>query len=73
MAPRRRRVMLAQIFRVPMKREGFQVLSLDQAEMGHTSLLSALKFNFHSWLQINTELPSDCTAASASSFLCAIQ
>ena len=38
-------------------------------EKGHTSLLSAFKFNFHSWFQINAELTSDWTAASASSFL----
>ena len=47
---------------------GFQVLSFDQVEKGRTSLLSALKFNFHSWVQISTEFTTDWTAASASSF-----
>ena len=51
------------------ERAGSEVLSLDQVEKGHTSLLSAFKFNFHSWLQINMELTTVWAAASASSFL----
>ena len=43
-----------------------------EVEKGHTSILSAFKFNFHSWLQINTELTADLAVASASSFLCAV-
>ena len=35
-----------------MKIVGFQELSLDQVEKGHTSLFSVFKFNFHSWLQV---------------------
>ena len=42
-----------------------------EVEKGHTSILSAFKFNFHSWLQINTELTADLAVASAS-FLCAV-
>ena len=55
-----------------MKRAGCQVLPLDQVEKGHISLLSTFKFNFHSWLQINTELTADWAIASASSFLHAV-
>ena len=40
-----------------------QMLSLDQVEKGHTWLLSALRFNFHIWLQSNTELTTDWEAA----------
>ena len=61
--------MLTQTFRLPMKIDGFQELSLDQVEKGHTSLFSAFKFNFHSWLQVTTELTTDWAVASASSLL----
>ena len=52
-----------------MKRAGCQVLQLHPVEKGHTSRLSAFKFNFHSWLQINTELTAEWAVASACSFL----
>ena len=52
-----------------MKIVGFQELSLNQVEKGHTSLFSAFKFNFHSWLQVTTELTTDWVVASASSLL----
>ena len=55
-----------------MKRAGCQVLQLHPVEKGHTSRLSAFKFNFHSWLQVNTELTAEWAVASASSFLCAV-
>ena len=48
------------------------MLLLDQVEKGQTSLLSAFKFNFDSWLQITTKLTDDWAAASASSFLQAV-
>ena len=52
---------------------GFQVPLLDQVEKGHTSLLSAFKFNFHSWLQLTTEFTTDWALASVTSFLQALQ
>ena len=67
--PKRRGVMLTRTLLVSMKTEGCQVLSLNQVEKGHTSLLSALKFYFYSWLQINTEFTTGWAAASSSSFL----
>ena len=70
--PRRRGVVLTRTFRLPMKIDGFQELSLDQVEKGHTSLFSAFKFNFHSWLQVTTELTTDWAVASASSLLRAV-
>ena len=66
MRPRRRGVVLTQTFLVPIKIVGFQVLSFEQVEKGHTSLLSGFKFNFHSWLQVTTEFVTDWAAASAS-------
>ena len=57
--PRRQGVVLTRTFRLPMKIDGFQELSLDQVEKGHTSLFSAFKFNFHSWLQVATEFTTD--------------
>ena len=52
-----------------MKIDGVQELSLDQVEKGHTSLFSGFKFNFHSWLQVTTEVTTDWAVASASSLL----
>ena len=72
MTPRRQGVVLMWTFWVPIKIVGFQVLSLDQVEKGHTSLLSALKFDFHSWLQVTAEFTTEWAAASASSFLRAV-
>ena len=48
------------------------MLSFDQVEKGHTSLFSAFKFNFHSWLQVTTEFTTDWAAASASSYFRAV-
>ena len=50
MVPRRYGVKLTQIWLLFMKRASCQVLLLDQVEIGHTSLLSAFRFSFHSWL-----------------------
>ena len=50
-----------------MKIVGFQELSFDQVEKGHTSLFSAFKFSFHSWLQVTIEFTTDWAAASTSS------
>ena len=72
MTRRRRGVVLTRTFWVPMKILESEVLSLDQVEKGHTSLLPAFKFNFHSWLQIKIEFTTDWVAASASSFLWAV-
>ena len=55
-----------------MKIVGFQELLLDHVEKGHTSLFSAFKFNFHSWLQVTTELTTDSAVASASSLFQAV-
>ena len=70
--PRRRGVVLTRTFRLPIKIDEFQELSLDQVEKGHTSPFSAFKFNFHSWLQATTELTTDWAVASASSLLQAV-
>ena len=45
---------------------------LDQVEKWHTSLFSAFKFNFRSWLQVTTELTTDWAVASAFSLLRAV-
>ena len=50
-----------------MRIVGFQELSFEQIEKGYTSLFSAFKFNFHSWLQVTTEFTTDWAAASGSS------
>ena len=70
--PRRRGVVLTRTFCLSIKIAGFQELSFDQVEKGHTSLFSAFKFNFHSWLQVTTEFTTDWAAASASSLLQAV-
>ena len=70
--PRRRGVVLTQTFRLPIKIDGFQELSLDQVVKGHTSLFSPFKFNYHSWLQVTTELTTDWAVALASSLLRAV-
>ena len=57
---------------MPIKVVGFQGLSFDQVEKGHTSFSSAFKFNFHSSLQITTEFTTDWAAASVSCFLQAV-
>ena len=62
MTPRRRGVWLT-LKTLSRKRAGCQMLSLDQVEKGHTWLLSALRFNFHIWLQSNTELTTYWEAA----------
>ena len=44
MTPRRRGVMLTRIFWLVIKRAGWQVLSLDKVEEGHSSLLPPFRF-----------------------------
>ena len=70
--PRKRRVVLTRTFWLPIKIVGFQEPSFDQVEKEHTSLFSALKFNFPSWLQITTEVTTDWEVVSASSLLRAV-
>ena len=55
-----------------MDRAECQMLLLDQDEKGHTTLLSAFRFNFYGWLQLNAESITEWAAASASSFLRAV-
>ena len=66
--PTSRGVVLTRTFWVSIKINGFQVLSFDHVEKGHTSLLSAFNFSFHSRLQVTTDDTTDWAAASASSF-----
>ena len=70
--PRRRGVVLTRTFWLPIKIVGFQELLFHQVEKGHTSLFSTFKFDFHSWLQVKTELTTDWAVASASSLLRAL-
>ena len=66
---RRRGAVLTRTLYLPIKIAGFQKLSFDQVEKGHTSLFSVFKFNFHSWSQVTTEITTDWAVASASSLL----
>ena len=65
-------MLLMRTLSLPLKVVGYQKLSFDQVEKGHTLLFSAFKFNFQSWLQVTTELTTDWAVASASSVLQAV-
>ena len=57
--PRIRGVVLMQTLCVSIKIVGFQEVSFDHIEKGHTSLLSEFKFNFHTRLQDTAEFTTD--------------
>ena len=65
-------MLLTRTLSLPIKIVGYQKLSFDQVEKGHTLLFSAFKFNFQSWLQVTTELTTDWAVTSASSVLQAV-